>query len=242
MGLFDVPAPLLTWIDNAMAVLLPPLPRLVVWGVIGAVISMLLYRILSAQKKIALGKQELNAAKRRLDAFEGQFSEAWPLISRMLKVAVVQVGRVGWPAVVASLPLLAMLCWLSTAYGYGYPAPEAAPMIQTEPERMHAEWIDGPAECFCPRIVISNGNAEIVADVVLDAPVPVIHKRQWWNVLIGNPAGYLPEEAPVEKIHVALPHKAYLPFGPAWMRGWEISFFLPLLLASIALKVIVGIE
>ncbi|MGM0452452.1 MAG: hypothetical protein ACQERN_04720 [Thermodesulfobacteriota bacterium] len=242
MGVFDLPAPLLSWADSGLAAFLPPLARLALWGVIGAVISMLLYRGLSAQKAIASNKQQLLAARRRLDAFAGPFRDAWPLISRLLKLAVWQVGRVGWPAVVASLPLLAMLGWLSTDYGYGYPAADVVPQIQTKPGRLHAEWLNGPKDSLCPRIVITDNSSEIIANIVLSAPVPVIHKRQWWNVLIGNPAGYLPKDAAVKRIRVALPRKDYLPFGPDWMRGWETGFFLPLIVASIALKVIARIE
>jgi hypothetical protein len=46
-----------------------------------------------------------------------------------------------------------------------------------------------------------------------------LQKRQWWNSLIGNPIGYLPESSPLEWIDLDLPEKEYLPFGPTWLRA-----------------------
>jgi hypothetical protein len=76
----------------------------------------------------------------------------------------------------------------------------------------------------------------------LSAPVPTIHKRQWWNALIGNPLGYLPDSSRLEWIELGLPQREYLPFGPAWLRAWYVVFFGVLLAASLAIKVGARIE
>ena len=60
--------------------------------------------------------------------------------------------------------------------------------------------------------------------------------------LIGNPAGYLPDDAPLERIEVDLPPKEYLALGPAWLRSWYAVFFAALLAASLAIKVAARIE
>lgn len=242
MGLFDAAAPVLFWIDNRAAEILPPLVRLILWGVIGAVVSMLLYRALSPQDRIARDKREIRDARRDLDEFDGEFADAFPLIRRLLRLSLQQVGRVGWPAVVASLPLLFLLGWLSTAYAYGYPPPGKTPEIKTSPSRLHAEWVANRNSGRVPHVVVADGNQRIVADIGLAAPVPVVHKRQWWNLLIGNPVGYLPDDAAVDEIRISLPQKTYLPFGPAWMRGWELTFFCSLVLVSVFIKVVAGIE
>ena len=39
----------------------------------------------------------------------------------------------------------------------------------------------------------------------LSAPVPTIHKRQWWNALVGNPLGYLPDSSRLEGIELVCP-------------------------------------
>ena len=74
------------------------------------------------------------------------------------------------------------------------------------------------------------------SDVPLARPVPVVEKRHWWNALIGNPAGYLPEAGPVERIELSLPAVEVLPFGPSWLRGWEVLFFTLLVAFSLIIK------
>lgn len=238
MGIFDMPAPLLAWVDHHAAMVMPAWLRLALWGGIGALVSMVLYRQLSAQDKIVRGKNELNQAKQRLNAFDGEFNEAWPLMRDMLNQALRQVMRVGWPAIVASLPLLFLLSWLSNTFGYAFPPAGTSVQIQTVPGRYEAVWVDPPAgnATDLPRIVVFDENHIQVAETQMQAPVPVIHKRQWWNGLFGNPVGYLPVRAPVERIQPGLPRQQHLAFGPQWMRGWEFIFFVSLLVVSIILK------
>ncbi|MFA9461128.1 hypothetical protein [Thiohalorhabdus methylotrophus] len=246
MGALEIPAPLFQWLDAQMETAVPPVGRVVIWGIVGALVSMGLYRALSAQGRIARGKLELAQAQRDLDGYDGDLRGAWPLIGRLLKVAFRQVGRVGWPAVVASLPLLCLLVWMSTAYGYAFPPAGAEPVIRTEPPRMEARWQasdgSGTGGQARPRVVVAGADGRVVADVLVQAPVPVLHKWRWWNALIGNPAGYLPAGAAVERIALELPRKEFLPAGPHWVRGWEFSFFLSLILASVALKLLFRIE
>jgi hypothetical protein len=85
-------------------------------------------------------------------------------------------------------------------------------------------------------VLVADQGADAVVDVSLPNPVPVIHKRQWWNTLLGNPVGYLPSDATVELVRVELPRKEYLATGPQWMRGWEALFFGVLLAVSLGLK------
>lgn len=243
MGLFDVPAPIFAWIDAQVATLIPPLGRLILWGIVAALVSMGLYRALSAQERIGRTKAKLAQSRQQLEAYDGEFAGAAPLIGNLLRTALQQVGLVAWPAILSSLPLLALICWLSTAYGYRYPAPGTVPAIQTMPSQLQTEWIEGarnetaPEQRAAPRILVAGLDQQILAEISLTAPVPVIHKWQWWNLLIGNPVGYLPSNASVDRIEVALPDKEYLGFGPPWLRGWEIPFFVSLIVVSIVVKV-----
>jgi hypothetical protein len=242
LGLLDLPAPLFSMLDTALATFAPPLVRIVLWAVAGAAASMLLYRAISPQARIAEGKRRLAEARRELDAYEGELGDAGPLITRMLGIALRQVGRTTLPAVIASLPVLALLVWLSTAYGHRYPEPEATPAVTVEPDRFQARWLGRPAPEQPPRVGITDGDGETVTEIALTEPVPVIHQHRFWNYLIGNPAGYLPEQSVVQAVHVALPSRDYLPFGPDWLRGWVVPFFVVLVTASIAIKVIARIE
>ncbi len=247
MGIFDLPAPLFAWVDTLEAPLLPPLGRLVVWGILGALLSMSLYRFLSPQQRIARGKREIVESRQRLYACDGEFADAWPLMRNMLAVALRQVGRITLPAVVASVPLISLLTWLSTHYGYAYPPPGEAPRIEVVPPALQAEWVgkprpEQPAAPSAPHIVVTDADKKMLTTVALNAPVPTLHKQQWWNLFLGNPAGYLPDDTPVQRINVDLPEKEFLHFGPNWIRGWEFSFFVSLLIVSIAMKVLIRIE
>ena len=243
MGVFDVPAPMFAWLDTQAALAIPPLGRLILWGIVAGGVSMGLYRALSAQERIGRTKAELARLRERLEAHDGDFASAASLIGSLLRTALHQVGLVAWPAILSSLPLLALICWLSSAYGYTFPQPGTIPTVRTMPPQLRGEWIAGVrTEAFAkhqpsPRILVANGNQEIVADVALALPVPIIHKWQWWNALIGNPVGYLPSTAAVDSIEVALPNRQYLRFGPAWLRGWEAPFFLSVIVVSIAVKI-----
>ncbi len=245
-GLFDLPDPLFLWLDAKAAGVLPDTARLLLWAVIGALVSMGLYRVLSPQRRIAQGKRDLARARQRLDAYDGELDGAWPLIGTLLGTAFAQVGRVGAPAVLASLPLLSLLAWLSTAYGYDYPGPGTAPAIDVVPSPLRAEWLaSSPGDAVgrgVPHVRVTEAGRGVVADVPLAAPIPVVHKRHWWNALLGNPAGYLPSDVAVERIRIALPKKQYASIGPAWARGWEPLFFATLFVVSLALKWAVRIE
>ena len=242
VGVFDVLAPAFAHLDAAGAATGAPLAlRLALWAVLGAAVSMGLYKLLSSQRRIARRKEELAAVRRELDAFDGELADAIPLLRGLLGTALAQVVHVGVPGVLASLPLVSLLAWMSTTHGYLYPPSGTVPEIRTEPP-MRASWVaDRDAVAGRPHIVVATENDELIADVRVEAPVPVLHKRQWWNALLGNPGGYLPPHAAIERIQIDLPQVECLSFGPGWARGWEAVFFLPLLLASLAIKKVAGI-
>ena len=87
-----------------------------------------------------------------------------------------------------------------------------------------------------------DGTGEVV-DGVHRAPwVATIHKREWWNLLLVNRAGYLPDNSQLERLDLDLPPKQYLSVGPDWLKVWHVPFFGVLLLASLAIKVAARIE
>lgn len=245
MGLFDLPAPLFTWLDGVLGGLVPAPLRLALWALIAAALSMGLYVLLSPQRRIARAKADAVAARTALDAFDGSFAEAWPLIRNVLGSALRQLALVTWPAILSSLPVLALLAWVSTAYGHAFPPAGADVPIHTVPEDLEARLETVPTAASASpyhQIVVVDRTGRIVERVPWPAPVPTIHKREWWNLLLGNPAGYLPEAGPLERIDLDIPPKEYLPVGPAWLKAWYALFFGVLLIASLAIKVSARIE
>src|SRR5918999_2835086 len=215
MALLDLPGPLFDWLDAALSqVITAPGLRLALWGAAGAVLSMALYWALSPQQRIARIKTEAVAARQRLDAYDGALADAWPLIGRMLRLGPRQLGVVTWPAVLASLPVLCLIVWLSTAYGHSFPATDQPVEVRAFPQPHQARLVNGhdpqPGEGRA-HIQIADAEGRTIGDLDLAAPVSTVHKREWWNTLIGNPAGYLPEEWPVERVEIDLPRNEYLP-------------------------------
>lgn len=246
MGVLDLPAPLFAWLDAALAQVVPAALRLPLWALLAAALSMGLYLVLSPQRQIARAKADALAARAALDRFDGEFGEAWPLIRAVLATALRQLALIAWPAVLSSLPVLALLVWLSNAYGHAFPANHAEVTIRTVPESLEAHLEAAPpaTATAAPRheIVVRDRTGHIVDRVSWQAPVPTIHKREWWNLLLGNPAGYLPDDSPLERLDLELAPQHYLPVGPDWLRPWYVPFFGVLLLASLAIKVVARIE
>jgi hypothetical protein len=247
VGLLDLPAPLFAWVDAALATLIPAPLRLPLWGLFAAAISMGLYLVLSPQRRIALAKADALDARAALDRFDGEFGDAWPLIRAVLGTACRQLALIAWPAILSSLPVLALLVWLSNAYGHAFPADHADVTIRTVPQGLeaHLEAASAPMASSAPsqhQIVVTDRTGQIVDRVPWQAPVPTIHKRAWWNLLLGNPAGYLPDNSPLERLDLELAPQHYLPVGPDWLKPWYVPFFGVLLLASLAIKVFARIE
>jgi hypothetical protein len=227
MGLLDLPAPLFDFVDRSLLGALPPLARLILWAIAGAAMSLALYRLLSPQRRIAQAKAAALDARRRLNAHDGDLESALPLMRQSMKAALRHVGLVFPAAIVASLPVLALLVWLDVAYGYQLPQDRQAPAVSVEPATYSGEWRpNGSIE------VRDKAGAE-VAHLTLAEPITHIEKRQWWNVLVGNPAGYLPEQGPIERVTIALPERQYLPVGPDWLRSWVTVALTALVIASL---------
>lgn len=239
MGIFDMPAPLFTWADQVMSGFASPTLRLILWGLVAAALSMGLYWLLSPQEKLTDVRTRALKARQDLNAFDGEFAEAWPLMRSMLGLSLRQLGMTTLPAVLASLPVLALIVWLGTAYGYRLPASGEQIGVQTTPEveaLAEIKAVESASPQNAPRLVVTDTGGEVISDISLAAPVPTIHKKQWWNRLFGNPLGYLPDDGDIDAIAFELPEQEYLSFGPGWLRPWYVLFFTILVLGSLAIK------
>lgn len=243
MGIFDWPAPAFNWLDALMADQFGPLGRIIAWSVICAIVSMALYAVLSPQNRIKKVKADVAQSRKAMVEDDGEdFGEGMRLAKAQLGHSLKLVGVILIPAVVASLPALSMLVWMDEQYGYTCPMPGTQTTISALPSDAHVEQIgtrpvseNGGA---CPIVRVSTNTDTGKSDIVipLQAAVPVIGHQQWWNILIGNPAGYLPANSPIEQIRFDLPAQEIIHFGPNWARGWELTFFVMLIVVSVAIK------
>lgn len=243
LGLLDLAGPLFATID-ALFGFLPPVLRLFLWAAIAGGASMALYKALSPQPQIAQAKAAAREARRALDAHDGTIAEAWPLIGRAVATAVRPFRLELPPALLASLPVLFLIVWISAAYGYRFPATDRAMAARVTPPQFSA-WLmrERPVPAtrlaaYRLRILDPAGHA---ADLPLREPVPTLAKKQWWNLFAGNPAGYLAETGPVERVDLPVVAQEFLSIGPSWARGWELPFFGGLILSSLLAKRLWGI-
>jgi len=221
MGLFNLPAPLYAAIDHAVAMALPAGWRLAFWAAFGAIASLLLYKWLSPQEEIAATKKTVEETRRRLLDHTGDLASALPLIRVQFATALRHLVLVFPATLIASVPVVTLVIWLDTTYARIL-SPDGTPPIDVVPHGFEGTWQatgDTP-----PRIKVRETGGNFVADIPVQAPIPMIEKRRWWNLVIGNPAGYLPAQGPLERVTVHLPERTYLPFGPGWARSWLAVF------------------
>jgi hypothetical protein len=255
-GLLDWPGVVFGWIDQPLRAVLPDAVVLTFWALVSAVATMWVYKRFSNQDKLAALKPELKAVQQKLSSYDGDFGGLKPLIAENFRLAGRQIGLALGPALLAGVPVLFVLVWISNAYGVYFPAagtpvqvravaddgdasdwrwPNASPSpAESAAAPGHAWTVAWPAADDPARLVTGDGRA--VVELPPPNASPVLHERQWWNALIGNPAGYLESGNPARAVHLDLPHTEVLPFGPGWMRGWAFPYFVLLIAGSLGLK------
>src|SRR5699024_371258 len=133
MGLLNILSPVFGAIDDTVAPVLPAALRMVLWAAILAVGTMLLYKLLSPQKRIGRAKREAREARRKLNTFDGEFAEAGPLIRNQFVTAFKHIGLVVPGTIIAILPLLCFLVWADNHFGYTLPETGDTPTVTTVP-------------------------------------------------------------------------------------------------------------
>lgn len=233
MGLFDVPGPLFSWLDARLALAAGDLARLMIWAAIAAALSMGLYGLVSPQARLAALKQDIARYRREVADAQAVGHDAL-LIQKTRAMVVASLGHVGLtlgPTLIAALPVLCILAWVSNAFSYVPPPPgsKVAASIYRSNETVAETVVSWPPELRPAAVIATRAHAAVPVS-------PVIHKRMWWNALVGNPLGYLAAGGDVERIEFALPQRRYLPRLPGWLAGWEAVFLTTMLAVSLAMK------
>jgi hypothetical protein len=234
MGLLDLPADLWSWADVHMAALLPATVRIVTWGVVGAAISLGLYWLLSPQHRIARIAVDERRLKGALQDETIEMADGLAAAKALLRLALTRLGLVTLPVLVATLPLFSLMTWMEAHYAHDLPRPGQIAEVKVEPHVAQGRWIS--ADTPPARVEVLDGRGSLLQSLPVPVPVPVIAKRTWWNTLIGNPLGYLPDNGPIDRIDIDLPANHYLSIGPDWIRGWVAPFIFSLLVGSLFLK------
>jgi len=226
MAALDILSPVFNVVDHAIAPALPAAVRLALWAAVLAIGTMLLYKVLSPQKKIGVAKRDAREARRTLNRFDGEFADAGPLIKNQFVTAFKHIGLVVPGTIIAILPLLCFLTWADNHFNYQMPVNGQPPAITTEPANTPNAGIAWQATNPPALTVTVDGQATDVYDLAV--PVTVIAKFSSWNWVVGNPLGYLPDSSPIDVVHIDLPAREFISVGPSWMRHW-LGVFIPVM-------------
>ncbi|HEY5776753.1 MAG TPA: hypothetical protein VIS57_11745 [Xanthomonadales bacterium] len=251
--MFDLPGPLFGVIDGVLAMALSPLLRLVIWGVLAGWITMLVYRLFSNQEKIGALKALQKSQQKAIAEFDGEFAQLLPLIRQTLGLGFKQLGFTLGPALLATVPVLFVVIWVAGEFGHTSPAAGSELVLSVEPANSDIHWspassaradesgwvVRWPAQG--QSLTMSDGHQTLLV-LPLKHDIPVIHKKRWWNLLVANPLGYLPEEGTTDIVHIGLPEVVIIASGPAWLRGWMFSFFLAFILSSVGFKFLLRLD
>ena len=250
MGVFDLPAPAFYFLDDKLS-FLPDFVRLFSWGILAGVLGIVFYALISPQNTISQIKGELREAQGQLAASDESFDELWQLIKKTLALSLKHLGFVFVPALVSSLPIICILAWASNQFSYQFPEPGEQLILSAQPESAASkmDWQSGVAT---PRyddsvwqfewpeqdqsLALSDDAGNLLLTIPPPAATPQIHKQLWWNSLLGNPAGYLPQQSPVNSVTISLPEQRYLAFGPAWVGNWLTLFFIAAMFSGLMVK------
>lgn len=256
LGILDWPGILFGWINDVLLLVLPLPLTLVFWAAVSGWATMWVYRAASNQDKLAALKPQVKAVQDKLKRYDGEFSGLIPLIRENFRLSGRHIGLAIGPALVAGIPVLFVLVWGSNEFGVYFPEAGQRVNVAVSSESVTRDadnwrWV-GSDSRHLPSAVdeplrwgvawpedgaaLETADGERAVALPHEAPTPIVHKRKWWNLLIGNPAGYLEQDNPVDSIELDLPAHETLPIGPGWMRGWLFTYFVVLIAASLGFK------
>lgn len=241
-GLVNLAYPLFDALDRLLG-FLPDAARLALWGALSATAAMALYRRLSGQERIKALQAEARSLRQRMLQTDDA-GEAARLAGANLKLAMRTLGKVTGPAMLSGLPVILVLAWISANFATSAP-PVGAPVALTTapatvPLRASPAAANEPGALAWPgpggTVALADPTGTIYAAPIPHPPPWILHKKRWWNILLGNPAGYLADSAAADIVYLAVPDREVLGLGPGWMRGWAFTYLVSLLIVSLLIK------
>lgn len=226
--------------------------RVIIYGMVAGLLTMLIYRRTSDQHGIKRLKQELKEVRSAMMAVDPDNSKEFFRLSKLnLSLAFRFLGKVIVPVFASGLIVILIAVWLEIQFGHAIPPAGSTIKVTAVPEATVSTALpatDGnsgkiPATCLIDCILYADGK-QVYQGSLAAPPMAVVTKRLWWSGLLENPAGYLDENAPVDSLHFDFqPRRLFVNDSlPDWMLGWEFTFFLSLFLVALLLKFVLRIH
>ena len=254
MGLLNIIFIPLSWFDKIFALIFSPIIRLLLWGIAASFSSMSIYSRMSHQDKLSYIKNEISQTKKALLKYDGEFSGACHLIKKNLLLSLKQIRYQLLPTFLGAVPFIILLIWVGNTYSYNLPNHGSLIQIRTYPSGVNMisndnallislnTTFDIPWPNPEEPIKITDSGNQAIATLPLKYPIPILHKYKLWNILLGNPNGYIPKISPVNKIEIKLPQKVYINSKWKWIRSAEFIFILSAFICSLLIKLIFRIH
>lgn len=241
--------PFYEWINGWLLAWMPGVIRIVVWGAISGCAAMLLFLVSSDQAGIVELKGRTRELQRRMLGANINHSEVMKLARSNLVISFRLLGKVGLPSLLASLPVLLAILWLSAFDTYALPPDGETVRVDVIPGKPDltflpkAAFVDeaGTVQYVVGAVIgpvqVLNGDRMLYSGDPANPPVGTVRKEEWWNVLLGSVAGYIQEDASVDELHWNFPRKSFISGAPEWLSTWEFPFFLSLLVVALGMKI-----
>lgn len=252
---------------DGLLTFLPAWARISVWGLGFGTFTMLVYGWLSPQDRIGAIKEEVEEARREMQEYTGtEFGPVWKMAKRSLSLSFKQLKVMLVPTLIAGVPIIAVLIWMEESYSYRSPepgttveatvrpgeslagdnpavewSPSSAATPTDEPGTREIAWPGGDSTGKTVELVDRSGEQTLV-ELPLEHPRLRVPKRSIWHWFFANPAGYLPDSAPVDVVQFDLPHRTMTPWGPTWLRTWHALFLVMLTISALGAKVAFDID
>jgi hypothetical protein len=235
MGFFDAPTPLFAFASAFLTPVLPAWVIVALWGTLVGGLATTVYWLLSPQKRIVEIRAKAHAVRNALLRYDGDFRGVLTLTRQSLGLSLKELSLVTGPAIAACIPALCLVAFLGNTYDYSLPAAGTTVSVRVKPADAAVSWKPSAPDPHgvwmlqWPKsgneVHLASSQGSTLATFPLREPIPVIQKFVWWNLLFGNPAGYLPRTAAISSIELGLKPREFISIGPSWIRGWETIFF-----------------
>jgi hypothetical protein len=240
-------------IDESVLSPLPVVARLVVWGVVAGILTMATYALLAPQGKIKETRQIMKGHDRmaalKSEDIKEVLSASWQQLRLSFRVLRMMFGA----SMISGFPVLFILFCVDFQYGYQTPSPgdlvPVSALTATEqPTAMYQG--DGTAVGTdigwpapeTPLTLAAADKTTVFSGPLNKAGLGVLHQHRWWNYILGNPAGYLADGGQVDYVAFTHQRQVIIAALPDWLAGWELPFFLILVVTSLSIKAIFRIQ
>jgi hypothetical protein len=254
-GAIDLLFPICSGIDGILAAVnIPVALRILLWGCASGGVTMGLYALLSPQSAIRAQNQALKGLSARMrTAQDGEFQEVLQLSLANLRQSLNLLRMVFAPTLLSSFPVLVIILWLSAYYSYQLPDARAIAVslspptadVRVVPERWVQQSEDGTFTIDlkgAASIQFLDDIGSVYTGLPLQPPTAVLYPKRWWNVIVGNQAGYLRKGAQLETLRFHFDELQVIPGVPNWIGNWKFLFFPMLMLTALGLKIALKLE